>query len=386
MKFKTFTLDSGAKIKYFEKTSIPIVYFSVLIKASSLDEIKPSQAYLTAHLLTYGTKTRTARQIEEEIDFLAISIEKRITSDYTIFTLSATKRHLKEALELFFDILKNPIFPKEELEREKTILYKSIKQLEEDPSYIGQKNFMKQLFGEHPYGRPVEGEGETLMEITKEDIVDFYNQFYNPSNMIFSVVGDIDEKLLKEMIIKPISDWQGIKKERKIKPPFFKVRQKPLKININREDLTQSTIILGFEGISRKNPDFYTLTLINYVLGGGGLTSRLARSIREEHGLAYSIYSLFYPYLLSGSFLIEVKTKAENTEKVIDMIVKELEKIKEKGITDEEIKEAKSFLVGSFPLKIDTMKKLAEFLVVVEFYELGDDYIERYPEYINRIT
>lgn len=386
MKFETINLESGAKIKYFNKTNIPIVYISVLIKASVLDETKPSQAYLTAHLLTHGTKSRSARHIEEEIDFLAISIEKKVTADYTIITLSTTKRHLKDALQLFLEILRSPTFPEDELNREKTILYKSLKQLEEDPSYIAQKNFIKQLFGEHPYGRPVEGLPESLKDITRQDLVDFYNKFYNPSNMIFSVVGDIDKASVQEMLIKPLSEWQGAKTERQTKALYPKIRQAPLRMNINRKDLTQTTIVLGFEGISRKDPEFYAFSLMNYILGGGGLTSRLARNIREEQGLAYSVYSTFYPYLLSGSFLIEVKTKAENTEKVTEMIIEEMKKLKEKGITDDELKEAKAFLVGSFPLRIDTMKKLSEFLLVTDFYELGDDYINRYQELINKVT
>lgn len=386
MNFKTFKLQNGTKIKYLYRDSIPIVYVSVLIPASPLDETKPSTAYLTAHLLTHGTKTRTARQIEDEIDFLAISIDKKITHDYTILTLGTTKRHLKEALNLFFDILINPVFPEEELKKEISIIEKSLKQMEQDPSYIAHKNFIKQLFGEHPYGRAVEGEPDILKDIKRQDIVDFYEKYYKPDNMIFSVVGDIDENELKNLIEKNIATWHGSQMKRNINPPLFTKREKPLKIFIKREDLTQSTVVLGFEGISRKDPDFYTVSVMNYILGGGGLTSRLARQIREERGLAYSIYSTFSPYLFPGAFYIEVKTLAENTQKVIGLIVEELKKMKEKGVTAQELKEAKSFLTGSFPLRIDTMKKISEFLPVIDFYGLGDDYIKKYPEYIEKVT
>ncbi|MEN2994964.1 MAG: pitrilysin family protein [Thermodesulfovibrio sp.] len=386
MDFKTFNLQNGAKIKYLYRDNIPILYVSVLIPASPLDEPKPSVAYLTAHLLTHGTKTRTATQIEDEIDFLAISIEKKVTYDYTILTLSTTKRHLKEALNLFFDILINPTFPEEEIKKEISRVEKSLKQMEQDPSFIAYKSFLKTLFGSHPYGRLIEGDPEELKNIKRQDILEFYTKHYTPNNMIFSVVGDIDEKELKELIEKPISMWYGQKKTRNITPPSFVKRDKPLEIFISRDDLTQSTIVIGFEGISRKDPDFYALSIMNYILGGGGLTSRLAKQIREERGLAYSIYSTFNPYLLPGAFYIEVKTKAENTHTVIKIIIEELKKMKEKTLTSEEIKEAKAFLSGSFPLRIDTMKKISEFLPVIEFYELGDDYIKKYPEYIEKVT
>lgn len=386
MEFKTFNLKNGIKIKYLFRDSVPIVYISVLIPASTLDEEKPSVAYLTAYLLTHGTKTKTARQIEDEIDFLAISIEKKITHDYTMLTLSTTKRHLKKAIDLFFDILINPTFPEDELKKEVSILEKSLKQMEQDPSFITHKSFLKQLFGNHSYGRPVEGQPDKLKNITRKDILDFYEKFYNPNNMIFSVVGDIDENELEELIYKELAKLDFQKKERNLHAPLFTERNEPVIITIKREDLTQSTVVYGFEGISRKDTDFYVVTLMNYILGAGGLTSRLAKEIREERGLAYSVYSTFTPYLLPGAFYIEVKTKSENTQDVIKLIIEELKKLKKEGVKDEELNEAKTFLIGSFPLRIDTMKKISKFLPVMEFYGLGDDYIKKYPEYIEEVT
>lgn len=386
MDFKTMSLNNGAKIKHLYRDSIPIVYITVLIPVSPLDETKPSQAYLTAHMLTYGTKKRSARQIEDEIDFLAVSIGKKITHDYTMLTLATTKRHLKEAIEIFFDILKNPTFPEDEFKKEVAILEKSLRQMEEDPSFIAIKNFLRNLFGEHPYGRPVEGDPETLKNLKRGDLIEFYEQFYKPDKMIFSFVGDINDEELNEIKERYIENWQKKNIERKINTPQFTKRDKPLEIIITRDDLTQSTIVLGFAGINRKDADFYALSVMNYILGGGGLTSRLAKQVREEKGLAYSIYSTFTPYLLPGTFYIEVKTKAENTKNVIKIIMDELKRISSNTVTDEEIKEAKLFLTGSFPLRFDTMRKISEFLPLLDLYELGDDYFLKYAEYVNKVN
>ncbi len=386
MDFKTIRLNNGAKIKHLYRDSIPIVYITVLIPASTLDETKPSQAYLTAHMLTHGTKNRSARQIEDEIDFLAISIEKKITNDYTMLTLSTTKRHLKEAVELFFDILKNPIFPEEEFNKEVSILEKSLKQMEEDPSFIANKKLLRSLFGEHPYGRPVEGEPESLRNLQRQDLIDFYDRFYKPDKMIFSFVGDINEKELNELKSNFLENWIGKSTERKITPPQFQMRDKPLEIKIKREDFAQSTIAFGYEGISRKDPDFYAFSVMNYILGGGGLTSRLAKKVREEQGLAYSVYSTFSHSLFPGPFYIEAKTKAENTMNVIKIIIDEIREISSKSVTDEELKEAKLFLIGSLPLRIDTMRKITEFLPLLDFYELGDDYFIKYATYIDNVS
>lgn len=384
MEFKTKNLKNGAKVKYLIRESIPIAYLTVLIPASSLDEKKISQAYLTAQMLTHGTKKRSARQIEDEIDFLAITIEKKVTHDYTMLTLSTTKRNLKSAIELFFDILKNPTFPEDEFRKEISILQKSLRQLEEDPSHLATKYMLKDLFGKHPYGRVVEGEPDKLSELTREDLVEFYQKFYKPDSMIFSIVGSIDKNDLEE-ISREIENWEGKSIKRELQLPQPSDRDKPCEIIIKRDDLTQSTILIGFVGISRKDPKFYAFSVMNYILGGGGLTSRLAKEVREERGLAYSVYSTFSPYLFPGPFYVEVKTKAENTKRVIELILEELNKISKHGVTDEELEEAKAFLIGSFPLRFDTMKKIAEFLPLLDFYELGDEYFSKYPEYINGI-
>ncbi len=385
MEFKNINLRNGAKIKYLYRCNIPIVYISVLIYASPLDETKPSQAYLTAHMLTHGTKNRSARQIEDEIDFLALSIEKKVTHDFTILTLSTTKKHLREATALFFDIIKHPTFPEEEFKKEVSLLKKSIRQMEEDPSYIASKEFLKALFGDHPYGRAVEGLSETVENLRREDLEEFYKTYYKPNKMIFSIVGDINEEELMEIKEKFLDNWEGQSPDRKIKPPEFTLRNKPFEIKRKKDDLTQSTIVIGFEGISRKDPDFYAFTVLNYILGGGGLTSRLAKSIREEKGLAYSIYSTFTPYLFPGAFYIEAKTKAENTKKVIKLITEEIEKIYKQEVTEEELREAKSFLIGSLPLRVDTLKKICEFIPLLDFYELGDDYFIQYRNSIDKV-
>lgn len=386
MNFKTITLENGAKIKHLYRDSIPIVYISVLIQSSPLDEPKPSVAYLTSKMLTNGTKSRSAREIEDMIDFLAISIESKVTHDYTILTLSTTKKNLNKASEIFFDSLKNPIFPEEEFKKEVSILEKSLKQMEEEPSFLAYKNFLKTLFGEHAYGRPVEGEPEALKNLKREDLVEFYSKFYKPDKMIFSFVGDINDEELRILMKNYIENWKEKGVQRKIKKYKLTKRDKPIETIIKKEELTQSTIVLGLEGISRKDRDFYAFTVMNYILGGGGLTSRLATEVREKQGLAYSIYSTFMPYLLPGAFYIEVKTQVDNTRKVTEIILEELKKMTSNGITEKELKEAKSFLIGSFPLRIDSMRKISEFLCVTDFYELGDDFIYKYADFINNVS
>ncbi|MCX7914567.1 MAG: insulinase family protein, partial [Thermodesulfovibrionales bacterium] len=150
--------------------------------------------------------------------------------------------------------------------------------------------------------------------------------------------------------------------------------------------ITQANIVLGHKGISRDNPDYYDVLVMNYLLGGGGFASRLMKTIRDELGLTYSIYSYFSPNKEPGEFFIEVQTRNETAHIVIKEILKEMQKMRAELVTDQEIEDAKAFLIGSFPRRFDTSRKIAEFLTLIEFYNLGVDYIKKYPEYINKVT
>jgi zinc protease len=156
-------------------------------------------------------------------------------------------------------------------------------------------------------------------------------------------------------------------------------------IKIDR-DLTQANIVLGHIGISRENPDYYAVSVMNYILGGGGFSSRLMQSIRDSMGLAYDVHSFFRPYKESGTFEIGVQTKNESAQIALDEISKQLERIRKEHVSDEELSEAKSYLTGSFSRRLDTNRKIADFLASVEFYNLGDDYVKKYADYINAVT
>jgi zinc protease len=157
-------------------------------------------------------------------------------------------------------------------------------------------------------------------------------------------------------------------------------------IQLIEKDLTQSTIILGHGGIQRANPDFYAVTVMNYILGAGGFSSRLMDSIRDKQGLAYGIMSHFDARLLPGSFWINLQTRTEATNQAIAGVLTELKTIRETPVSDQELAEAKSFLIGSFPLRFDTTAKLTQVLAQVEFYGLGFEYFSQYPKSIERVT
>jgi zinc protease len=383
---KKTVLQNGLVVLHSEEHSLPILMLTLLIKAGPLNEPreKAGLANLTAELLTEGTKHRKSTEISEEIEFIGASLDISTSSDYIAISLSILKKDIEKGFDLFSDVLLNPVFPQQEIDRKKVLLKGSLKRNEEDPSFVAERAFRKEVFGDHPYGRLVEGSDETIDNIKREDIIKFFSDYFLPNNSILSVVGDLTQEELNVLVKKYLDSW--IKAD--LPPTASKVliEKKSKKVIKVDKDLTQANIILGHLGICRDDPDYYAVSVMNYILGGGGFSSRLMQSIRDEMGLAYDVNSSFSMNKEKGIFQIEVQTKNESAGLVISEILKQMEKIRKETVSDEELSDAKSYLTGSFTRMLDTNRKIANFLALVEFYSLGLDYIGRYPGYINSVT
>jgi zinc protease len=382
---KRTVLPNGLTVLQVERHNLPIVMVSLLVKASPLDEPadKAGLANLTSELLTEGTKNRKATGISEEIEFIGASLGASTDNDYTMVTLSVLKKDVEKGFEIFSDILINPTFPEEEITRNKELIRGSLRQREEDPSFVAARSFGKAVYGDLPYGRLVTGSAETIDAVRKEDITKFHAALYRPNNAIMCVVGDLTGDELDALVRRFLSEWKPAEVPKR--PPVPAPGSKKKTILIDRE-LTQANIIVGHAGISRENPDYYAVSVMNYILGGGGFSSRLMQSVRDEMGLAYSIHSFFAPYKEGGLFEASVQTKNESAHVVIGEIERQIRRMRNEEVSDRELEDAKAYLTGSFPRRLDTNRKIADFLVAVEFYGLGRDYIEKYPQHIRAVT
>jgi zinc protease len=379
-------LPDGLILLHSENHNLPIVMVTLVVKAGQTDETaeKAGLANLTAELLSEGTGTRSSTAISEETDFIGASLGVSAGTDYTTITLSVLKKDLNKGFELFSDILLNPSFPSHEIERKKDQIKGSLKQREEEPSFLAERAFRKGVFGDHPYGRLVEGSVETIDSIRRDDIAGFHKNFFLPNNSILSVAGDISAGELSVLLQKFLDGWKpGAPSPRVVKPAEGIKTRKVIKIE---KDLTQANIIFGNSGISRGDPDYYAVSVMNYILGGGGFSSRMMQSIRDKMGLAYDVHSFFAANRDTGFFQAGLQTKNETANTAIDELIKQIEKMKSEEVSDEELSEAKAYLTGSFPRRLDTNRKIADFLAAAEFYNLGLDYDKKYPNYINSVT
>ena len=288
------TLSNHLVLLASEEHSLPFVTLQLLVDSGSRMDPSGEEglAYLTAKGLLHGTSKRTINQINEELDFLGASLNSSSGRDYATLSLRVLKNDLEKGFDLFMEVLTQPIFPEEEIKREIEKILAAIQSEEDQPQEVAEKAFLRALFLNSPYGHPVEGTKESVPKLNRGEILRFYRSYYHPNNSILTIVGDITVEEIKSKLMPILEKWS---KGDVPKVPFvsaFEKEQKTVKIN---RPITQANIILGNEGVSRENPDFYALTVMNYILGGGGFASRLMEVIRNKRGLAYSVGSFFDP-------------------------------------------------------------------------------------------
>lgn len=381
-------LSNGLIVLVSEEHSLPFVTVRLLMEAGSRSD-PPGQeglAYITARGLLFGTPRLSAREINESIDFMGASLNVSPDKDYVTVALRVLKKNLDRGLGLLIETLMRPGFPEDELKREIEATLGSIKSEEDEPGTVADKAFEKHLFAGNPYGHPVEGTNESLPRITREAVVRFYKEHYFPNKAILAVAGDITVQEVREKIVPILETWERGKGRTETFPTFPAVDGAGPKIIRIDRPITQANIIIGNRGISRANPDFYALAVMNYILGGGGFSSRLMQEVRGKRGLAYSVSSAFETYKYPGSFQIALQTKNASAEEAISIGLKEMERIQNKPVTEKEIEGAKKYLIGSFPMRLDTQEKVANFLTQVEYYGLGLDYPLKYPSLIASVT
>ena len=381
-----FVMPNGLTVLVQEQHALPIVQIHALIKAGAAHDPsdKAGLANLVAGLLDEGTTTRSANQIGEQIEFVGGALQAKAGEDFTTASARILKKDIELGFELLADILLHPAFAEHEVERVRSQILGEIQSEKDDPGQVAGKAFKQVVFPSHPYRWPITGTEETLPKIKRADVVQFYTREYVPNQTILTIVGDITADQARAQLAKRFGAW---KRGDNIARTFALPHQlEKSVVKLIEKDLTQATILMGHVGISRTNPDYYAVTVMNYILGAGGFSSRLMDSIRDNQGLAYHVGSHFEANLMPGPFIVSLQTRNEAANQAITGVVTELNRIREGPVTDQELSEAKSYLIGSFPLRVDTISKLADVLALVELYGLGLDYFSRYPKLIEQVT
>ena len=380
-------LDNGLKIVTVEHHELPVVSFRLMVKSGSAQDPlgKAGVASITASLLTKGTKSRSATDIADEIDFVGGNLNSSSDWDRCRVTSQVLKKHFDTGLDLFADVILNPVFQKSEIERLRKRKISSYINDKDDPANLCNEYFGIALYGDHPFGYEESGTGETLAKISRADITGFYKSNFVPNNAMIVVAGDITPEEAFAAIEGKFGSW----KQKDVSKPELPEAAKPAGYKIvlvDRPDATQSQIRIGHFGIARSNPDYFNISLMNYILGGGGFSSRLMKIIRSEMGLTYGISSSFSSRLDAGPFKIGTFTKNESVGDAIGETIKQIRKFQGSLPDAAELDDAKSYLNGSYPMRFETPDRIAGQLMSVELYQLGENYISTYRDKVQAVT
>jgi len=371
---------------FSRQTGLPLVTLELIIKAGTLQEPKGKEglANLTASLLLSGTKSRTATQIAQELDFRGAHLQAEGGEDFASVRLTVLKKDLAPGLELFQDVLLHPSFARPEVQRQVAQYQAALESELDEPRVVASRTFAKDLYGDFPYGHPVRGTPQGLRAITPKDLAEFHRTYYRPNNAILSVVGDLTQGEARQWVTRTFGSWAAAPIPPLKLPPLPELRRP--KVVVLDKDITQANIILGSLGLKRENPDFYALQVMNYILGGGGFSSHLMDEIREKRGLVYNVGSSFSPSLEPGPFTVSLETKNASAAEAIQEVIEQIKLMTSQPVKPQELEDAKSYFIGSFARKMDSLGKRAWLLGYVEFYGLGLDYPWKYPDLIGHLT
>ena len=384
--YERVELDSGMILYLAEDHQFPLVELSATIDAGSIYEPadKIGLANMTGTVMrTGGTSTRSGDDIDELVEARGLSVETWVGQSSGGAYLSAMKEDTDLGLELLADILRNPVFPEDKIKLAKEEMKAFISRRNDEPMGIAQREAMKAVFGaDHPMAR--HAEYATVAAVTRQDMIDFHGDWFHPDRMYLVVIGDFDSQ---EMVGRIEAVFAGWEKATVPLPADPEIPDFPRTVNIvDKDDLTQSTIIMGHKGIRADSPYYAGVQVGNRILGGGFAT-RLFNEVRSRQGLAYAVGSSSGTgFRNPGLFLAYTMTKSESCEHATKAVLAEIQKMTTEEVTDEELEIAKDGILNSEVFSYDTKREILDRMVMFERYGYEPDFLQKYQAEVKAMT
>ncbi|HTZ39739.1 MAG TPA: pitrilysin family protein [Syntrophales bacterium] len=379
-------LDNGMVVILMEDHELPQVNISALIGTGSAYEPanKTGLAGLTGAVMrSGGTTALSPDKMNDELEFMASSIDSAIGTDAGTVSMSTLTKNLDRTLGIFAQVLMTPAFREEKVELARKQTIEALRRQNDDPKGLADRELTKAIYKGTPLG--LVPTFATVKAITRADMVAFHDKYYHPNNVIMSVAGDFDSKAMVAAMNKVFAGW-------KKGPVEFPAIHKPEtefapEVLFVQKDVNQSVIRMGHIGVTKDNPDIYAIRVMDAILGSGGFTSRLMAEVRNAQGLAYNVESSFdigRRYL--GTFVAETETKAESTAKTIGLMEEIIAGMTKKPVTDQELKLAKDSLINSFIFGFTNTASVASQKARLEYYHYPAGYLENYRDNLARVT
>lgn len=382
--YTTFKLPNGLTVSLMEQHDVPMISVSAILSAGAIyDYDKAGLASLTATALKHGTKSFPKARLDEELDYIGADVTTYTTKEFSGVTSNFASKDKDKVLAIFKEILLHPVFDAAEFEKEKSRLLVSLEQQKESPRSVIGPYFDALLFGSHVYGNVINGTISTVSKLALKDVKDFYNANYKPNDAAICIVGDFVTKDMKATLTKLFSGWEKsmVEKENLASKPIVLPSENKVLL-VNKEDAKEATFYIGSSGISRNNPDFVAIEVVN-TLFGGRFTSMLNDELRVNTGLTYGAGSRFKTMKNTGSFYISTFTDGKTTEAAIDKTLEVLNKLHANGIDEKGLNSAKNYVKGQFPPDYETNEQLASLLSQMFWYNFDQSFINNFENNVD---
>ncbi|HVS80620.1 MAG TPA: pitrilysin family protein [Pyrinomonadaceae bacterium] len=379
------TIANGLQVVIVEDRRLPLVSFRLAFRSGDANDPAPLYGLsdMMSHLLTEGTETRTSRQIAEEVERIGATLTVGSGSDFTTVAASALSIYSEEVLELMADVTLRSSFPKNELDLARENTKQMLIQQRAQPTFLASERMSRVIFGEHPYAR-ISPTPDSLDTMTREEMLRFRQATMVPNNAVMLVIGDVDRDVALARVTELFGNWasRGLPDLNFPSPPNREARAAYL---IDRPGSAQSNIVIANLGITRTSADYFPMLLMHTILGANA-SSRLFMNLREEKGYTYGAYSNLDARRQLGTFRVSADVRTGVTGVSLHEFFHELERIREEVVSEEEIANAKSYLTGVFPIRIETQDGLIDQLVSIKMFDLPDDYLLTYRDSVNAVT
>lgn len=383
--FSEHQLSNGLRVLLIPDSRLPVVSYQMLVKAGYVEDPvgQSGIAIMVASLLNKGIRHKNANQIADEIALKGSQYGTVTEADYSLVYMSGLSKYKNDVLTLFADIVTSPTFTKQEMDRLNKQLLASLSERSDNPGALANFAFQDYLFGPHPYGRSPLRRRQELNSISRSQLIRFYLENYRPNNSMLAVVGDFGPDILSQLE-SHFKSWTQRKQKPVTMPSLVPIEKLQLRL-VQKKDLTQAQIHIGHYSVPRNHVDYLALRLANTILGQG-FTSRLVDKIRDNLGLTYSISSNIDSEKVAGVFEISTFARNEKVGEVIQQVLKILREFAAKGVTKEELENAKGYFIGSFGRSIETPERLASALLGLRFYGISDSYLTHFEEEVESVS
>lgn len=378
-------LPNGLTLVVVEDKRLPLVSYRLAFRTGDAHDPPelPGLTDMMSGLLTEGTTTRTSRQIAEEVERMGATLHAGAGSDFTTLSASALSVFGDKILELMADVTLRPSFPENEVELTRQNTKESLKQQRAQPSFLANEMVSRIMFGDHPYSR-IAPTPESIDGTSRQRLVDFQRTVFVPNNAVFLIVGDVDRSVVEENVKSLFGDWQRSEPvtDHFPEPPD---RTSRVAFVIDRPGSAQSNIVIANKGVKRTNPDYFPLLLMHTVLGATA-SSRLFMNLREEKGYTYGAYSNLDTRRSAGTIRATAEVRTPVTGDSLKEFFYELDRIRSEPVSEKEIQDAKSYLTGVFPIRLETQEGLIDQLVQIKMLGLPDNYLQLYRDQVQAVT